>query len=808
MFRGSPGLSAAALAAITAEMGGSFDATTRQMTTQYTFTVPTDQVSLPLKIEALRMRGSLANEASWKQERLAIEQEVAQDLSNPQYLLYNKLLGVLFRDTPYAHDALGTKASFDRTSGAMLKRFHDTWYAPNNAILVIAGNVRPQQVLAEVKREFAGISARKLPPKPVARLHPVVPATISMPTNSANGIIGIAFQMPGYNSPDYAAAQVLADVLSSQRGDLYDLVPAGKALSASFSYNGLPQAGMGIAQAAFPLGGDPQKLIQEVRQVLTRTVHDGVSPELVEAAKRQEIAANEFQKNSVSGLAATWSDALAVEGRQSPQDDIRMIRQVTVADVNRVARRYLDQAHSVTAILTPQSSGGAVPAQGFGGKETFAPRQGSTLALPAWAKRSLSRLDVPPSTLHPVSMILPNGLRLIVQPETINHTVSVYGRIKNQPLLQVPPGKEGLGSVLDMLFSYGTTHLDRLAFQKALDDIAAQESGGTDFALQVLDRHFDRGVALLADHELHPALPADAFHVVQQQVAAMAAGQLQSPSYLTGRALRKRLFPPQDPTLRQTTPATVQAITLADVKRYYQQAFRPDLTTIVVIGNITPAHARAAIEKYFGSWQAQGSRPATDLPPVPLNHAAAAAVPDRSRVQDRVILAETLGLTRKQPDYYALQLGNHVLGGAFYATRLYHDLREATGLVYFVNSSFNVGKQRATYSVEYACDPGNVSRVRAIVQRDLRDMQARPVSVGELRRAKALLLREIPLSESSVDSIAGGFLNRVALDLPLDEPEQAAHRYMHLDRRQVQAAFRRWLRVGDLVQVSQGPLPH
>jgi zinc protease len=81
----------------------------------------------------------------------AIEQEVAQNLSNPQYLLYTKLLARLFEGTPYAHDALGTKASFDRTTGAMLKKFGDTWYAPNNAILVVVGDVQPDAALARIK---------------------------------------------------------------------------------------------------------------------------------------------------------------------------------------------------------------------------------------------------------------------------------------------------------------------------------------------------------------------------------------------------------------------------------------------------------------------------------------------------------------------------------------------------------------------------------------------------------------------------------------------------------------------------------
>ncbi len=89
--------------------------------------------------------------------------------------------------------------------------------------------------------------------------------------------------------------------------------------------------------------------------------------DLVDASKRHELAEEEFQKNSISGLAMEWSNALAVEGRQSPEDDIRAIEKVTVEDVNRVARKYLTPSNAIEAVLTPQPSGKPVSSKSFGG---------------------------------------------------------------------------------------------------------------------------------------------------------------------------------------------------------------------------------------------------------------------------------------------------------------------------------------------------------------------------------------------------------------------------------------------------------
>ena len=554
MFRGSPGLSANQLADLTAAMGGVFDADTQQTVTQYFFTVPAAELEVALHLEAIRMRGVLDTERLWSQERGAIEQEVARDLSNPEYVMYTHLLADMFKGTPYAHTPLGTKASFDKTTGPMLKKFYDAWYAPNNAILVVTGKVEPHKTLAAIKQLFGPIAKKNLPTRAPIHLQPVTPAKLRLKTDSPYGMVLVAIRMPGFNSIDYAAARVLAAVLNSQRGNLYDLAATGKALATGFASRTLPQTGLGYAVAAFPQGGNAQTLLQQVKEVLAGYVKNGFPADLVSAAQKRELAEAEFQKNSVAGLAMAWSRALAVEGRQSPEDNVKAVAKVTVEEVDRVARRYLDLDQAVVAILTPESSGKPVAAKGFGGREVIKLKPAGNVTLPQWATQDLSRLAVPASTVHPVVSTLSNGIKLIVQPESVSDTISVYGHIRNQPDLQTPPGQEGVDQVLDQLFSYGTTSLDRLAFQKALDKIAAQVSAGTSFALQVVSKHFERGVELLAANELHPALPEKDFTIVRSQVAAAVAGQLQSPDYLDGPGAQGGLISENGPHLAPADP--------------------------------------------------------------------------------------------------------------------------------------------------------------------------------------------------------------------------------------------------------------
>ncbi len=456
----------------------------------------------------------------------------------------------------------------------------------------------------------------------------------------------------------------------------------------------------------------------------------------------------------------------------------------------------------------PKGSGRPAPSgSGFGGQETISLGEARGTQLPDWATAALNRLVVPPSTLSPTVTTLANGLTLIVQPETVSGTVSIVGHVRNRPETETLPGQEGVSIVLDQLFPYGTEHLDRLAYQQALDAIGANEQAGPDFAIEVLAPDFEQGAELLADNELHPALPQEAMDVAKEQIAQLVAARNESPSHLTQRSLRQALFTPADPSLRDATPETIRALTLDQVRAYYRSVYRPDLTTIVVIGNITPERARAGIEKYFGAWQATGPLPQTDLPVAPPNRPDSISVPDDSRVQDNIVLAQDLGMNRSSPDYYALELGNAVLGGGFYSTRLSIDLRKNSGLVYSVSSQLQSGRTRSAYMVQYACDPQNVIKAAGTVTLELKKMQTSPVGDDELARAKSLLLRQIPLGEASINEIARGFLDRRELDLPLDEPTIAGRKYIDLGPADVQAAFQKWLRPDDLVRVSQGPPP-
>ncbi len=811
MFRGTRDVSTSVLGTIATALGGQFNAGTTQTLTQYEFTVPASNLDAVMRIESDRMRGALDLQSEWQNERGAIEQEVLRDETQPGADFFRKVEEIAFAGTPYEHEGVGTRTAFDRLTGPEIKNFYDKWYAPNNAVLVIAGDVDPAQAIADARSRFEAIPRRDVPAHQAAHLEPLRRRVMQEPTALAYPLAVVAFRMPGVNSADFLPAFVLQEILGSDRSPIHALQDSGLAISAGWQSEGyVPETQLGYAIAALPPGFSALSMTRRLESIMRTYEQSGVPRELFETTKRQAIAQQELSRNSISALASDWATTIALDDEPSIAREQQLIADVSLADVNRVAKRYLNLDHAIIGALTPAANAtqNAPPAPAQTGTERPLAAKPAVTDLPDWATNLVHNVTLPPSTASPVRTTLPNGITLIVQPEKISDSVFLFGNTRTNPALEEPPEKDGVSTVLDALYDEGTKTMDRAAFGRAQDEIDSQISGGSRFALQTTSSTFERAVALLAQDELQPRFLAPAFANAQRRSAENVATALNTVGTAATRSMDEKLVPAGDPTLREPSVAGIRDLTLDDVTSYYRKTIRPDLTTIVVVGNVSPETARAVIERAFGGWHSAGTPPKIELPPIPLNASANVRLTVPELGQDAVTLSQIIPLSRTAPQYAALQLGNAILGGGSLGpeqSRLFRDIRQEAGLVYSITSQLSTGGARSRFVIDYACLPANEARISALVDSEIARLQTQPVGSFELDLMKASIVRHTLVDEGSLGSIGGTLLDDAGAHLPLDQPRLDAQAVMRTDAGAVQSAFAANIHPSNFVHVLVGP---
>ena len=812
MFRGTKELSTAQLGTIATALGGSFNAETSETLTQFEFTIPASDLDTVLRIESDRMRDILDAQGQWEIERGAIEQEVARDKTSPGADFFRDATAFAFAGTTYAHDGVGTRPAFARLTGKRLKAFYDRWYAPNNAVLVVAGDIDPVQTLARIEARFASIPRRTIGTHAVARFAPLARKTIRRPTTLTYPLAVVALRLPGVESPDFLASFLLQQVLGSQRGTIRGLVDRGEALDAQWiSMPYVPEAQLGMATAALGPAGDPVAAARKLEAILRAYATNGVPRELFETTKRQSIADQELSRNSISSLASDWATTIALDDEPSIAREQQLLAGVTLADVDRVAKRYLDPAHAIVGELTPSADAtqNAPPAAPSSGPERPLGAQEPVTHLPSWAMDLIQHPTVPPADVAAVRTKLPNGMTVIVRPTTISDSVFAYGAIRTSAALQEPVGKEGVASVLEAMFELGTASRDRAAFVRAQDDLDASLGGGSNFGLQTTSKSFVRALDLLAENELHPRFDHATFDMARSRAVEGLQTELSGTQYAAARRAAKALYPAGDPALREPTVASLQHLSLDDVRAYYATTYRPDLATLVVVGNVRADAARAAVERAFGDWHAPATDPPLlELPRVALNAAGNVKIDLPSLGQDSVTLEELIDADRSSPQFAALTLGNAVFGGGSLGaeqSRLFRDIRQSAGLVYSIDSQYSPSRTRASFSIDFASSPSDRPRIESLIGDEIAKMQTELASDFELSLAKAAIVRRTSIADASIEAIGQSLLGDAIEGVPFDRDRTDAEAILATTPAAVRDAFAAKVRPRDFVRVVIGP---
>jgi len=759
LFRGTRTLSGAQLAAVAARMGAAYDAFTNETNTTFYYKIPAAYVPVAIAIEADRMRNATIADADWATERGAIEQEVRAHEAGAIAAPAQSMRETLLAGTPYAHAPVGTVPAFDALTAAQIRAFYQRWYVPSNATLVVAGDVDVADVLARVRAAFGSLDAAPAPPHANFTVPALTAGTLAADVDFPLGLAVAGYRFPGRNDADYAAAQVLAVIMQSGRGPLAELTTSGHVLGSFPVQNAFREFGtFGILVA--PAHDDTaQHALTLVQDALETYRANGVPSDLVDAAKARILAGDASRGASISGLGLDWLDAL--DAGTTPAAQAAAIAAVTKADVDAAAQRYFSPAHSVTMVLRPKPSKARAATASAQQTEHVGVTAPDDVALPSWARAGLAVPLVPANKRAEPAVFgqLPNGLRYAIRRETSAPVVVVEGVVRTAPMLYEPRGKDGVQQVVDALLGWGTQTMPYQEYQRQFDLLAADARLGSSFLFAARSEALERGLALVADGMLHPAFDQGAFAVAKQDLAQSVAASEGLPQAQAAAAERAAMYGPNDPRLRVATSVTIASLTLADVTAYYRAAYRPDVTTVVVVGDVDPQRAVTALRAAFGPWRAFGARPSFAFPRLPAAKIGrSVTVASRTATQSDVTLREAIPLRFDDPDYVPLELANTILSGEGTGSLLMRELRTRRGYVYSVDSSLSVDQTGSTFTLSYASDPKNARAANAAALAVLQGLRDHPLPVETLQRAKALLLAQRILPLDSFGGVAADML--------------------------------------------------
>jgi zinc protease len=403
---------------------------------------------------------------------------------------------------------------------------------------------------------------------------------------------------------------------------------------------------------------------------------------------------------------------------------------------------------------------GAQAPQSFDRKAIPPPGRTPDLRVPTWTKSTLA-----------------NGADFIVSEKHDLPLVSFSITLLGGAAQFEPADRTGVASITATMMSEGTKTRDGEALSNALQLLGTSvsssvgaESGSVSFVST--SGKFAQTLDIMADMLLNSTFPAEALERIRaQRLVALTQARAQ-PEAIAGRVFPRVLYGATHPYGRVATEESLKAITREDILKFHAGYFEAGRALITVVGDVTPASAKAAVEKALAAWPKAGARPTFSYPTLPEPPKTTIYLVDRAGAAQSNVAIGHPGPPRNTPDYYALQVMNTMLGGMF-QSRLNANIREEKGYSYGVSSSFAFGKGPGAFRTGGAIVGDKTDAALVEFMKELRGiLGSRPVTDEELATAKESLIQRLPATFASVSAINNSLTNLWAQGLPDDYYQQ------------------------------------
>ncbi len=731
---------------------------------------------------------------------------------------------------PYRHEVVGSMEDLDAASEADLKDFFNRYYAPGNAVLLIAGDIDTAFTKGLVEKYFGPIA----PGLPIQRVPvpPIPPQKAERRRIAMEAKINLSRGQMAWNTvPAFAAGDAELDMLANILGEgrssrLYQRLVYDLKIAQSVSANHMSRVYGGTFEIAYTVmrGHSLAEVEKVIDEELDKLCTQPPAQEEVERARNQ-IKTDLFKgMETLSGLAShlLYYDVFAGDAGYLRRD-LDRYDGATAEILGTWARKILTKNGRVVVDVEPNPKAPimgrlvkAAPAAADrptpvdGGQAIVAQAKIVPRATPDAAFRS----TLPqPGDKHPFKVPavkrfrLKNGLSVILAESHKLPLVSLDLIVKTGSSAN-GKDKAGLASLVANLLDEGTKKRTATQIANEVAQLGASLNtyatwDASAVSLSTLSENLDRGLDVWADVLLNPAFAEDDLVRVVDNLASSLAQRKDYPPIVAGQVFARALWGDVHPFAWPDTgtEASLRALDRASVRRFYDTFYVPSNAVLVVTGDVTEKDVHAKIEPLLAKWKAK-KVPSVKLPKVEAPEKLRIVLVDKAGAPQSSIRIGLPGIERKNPDYYRALVTNQILGGGF--KRLALNLRETKGWTYGVGSQFDARRSVGPWTISGEFVAAHTADAVAEILKEIEKLRAEDVTDKELAETKDEIVGAFPARFATASQLASQMTALAVYDLPPTELDSFVGKIAAVDKQQVRAMARKYFRPDNLLIVVVG----
>ena len=789
-----------------------FNGTTWLDRTNYfaSFATSPDTLAWLLQMEADRMVNSHISREDLDSEMTVVRNEMESGENNPVRVLMQRIYSTAYLWHNYANSTIGARSDVENVPIDRLQAFYRTWYQPDNAVLVIAGDFEPEATLQLVADSFGAIPR---PERELARGYTVEPAQdgeryVTVRRVGKTPYVGLAYHIPAGRHPDSAAVAVLTQVLGhTPTGRLHQaLVEGGKATGVMSMDFSMDAPGLMLFLAEAPADSDVDALEEELLALVEESAANPFTDAEVEQARQRLLTGAEVAMRDPNAIGVALSESIA-------QGDWRLfllgrdrVEQVTTDDVNRVAEAYLQRNNRTAGRFVPTEAperieiatapDAATLLEGYEGREAMAAGEA---------------FDPSPANIdaRTATSALANEAELAVLAKSTRGQsvqLQINLRLGDEQSLT---GRAVDGWMVPAMLTRGTGELDRAAISQRLTALKSTLNVGGSGNVVNLRATTDRDnlpalLELAADVLRNPAFPESEFEQLRTQMLTGIRNSMTEPQAVASQAMSRYFdrWPEGHPFKSLSFEEQIeamQALQRDDVQAFHRDFYGTGGASIAIIGDVDAEAVQAQVDELFGDWNAQVAFTRIPSPYHPMPAVRQQLeTPDKPNAMLLAMLPVPVG--QDHEDYPALVLGNQILGGGILKSRLADRIRQREGLSYGVGSGFNASAldEAGSFTIYAIAAPENIPSVETAIAEELALLLEEGVSEEELGEALDGMLEGRRTSRANDGELVGRLASNLYLDRTMADAAKFEDDLRAQTPESVLAALQRHLRPADI----------